>query len=138
MAGIDELTAAQLSQAAYSSGAVSGWTAVYNYATTDANAGTNSFTIYVNDFTHQAVFAFKGSDDVGNFQSDLANSGGAAWEDLRSQADAEFTAFHENNPTYTIMSDGHSLGSGMAQTFALEHVGGEFKLTTCAGIKLTR
>lgn len=60
-------------QAAYSSGSVPGWTAVYNYATTDSNAGTNSFTDYVNDSTHQAVFAFKGSDDVGNFQ-DLANS----------------------------------------------------------------
>ena len=65
----------------------------------------------------------KGSDNLSNFQSDLANSGGSAWESISSNASDALTAV-QSNPMYAgyqTMSDGHSLGGGMAQTFALEN-----------------
>jgi len=122
--GISNLTAAQLSQAAYPGGsAPSGWTAV---ETDSSTSGANSFTIFANDDTQQIVVAFKGTDTVNQLQSDLTNAGASAWQDIQPAFENALSNL-QNNPDYSdynIMTDGHSLGGGMAQTAALELVRG--------------
>src|SRR5450830_1475634 len=116
MAGISDLTAAQLSRVAYypNDPLPAGWVA---YKTVNTLDGTNSFTILTNG--NQAVFAFKGSDNISNFKSDLIDSGGSAWKDIKPLAERELNLFKDSHPNYEIMTDGHSLGGGMAQSFAL-------------------
>lgn len=112
---ISDLTAAQLSNAAYGSSPIPpGWTQAFVYSTLD---GTSSVTVYLNG--NNAVFAFKGSDNLSNFKSDLSDDGGSAWKDLRTVADAGFDRYSSEG--YNVIATGHSLGGGMAQTFALEN-----------------
>ena len=120
--GISDLIAAELSNAAYpGNGPPLGWVASSAYSQTSAD-GANSFTTFVDATTKQIVIAFKGSDNGSNWVSDLTNNGGSAWESIEFQFEAVISAI-EADPTlagYQIMTDGHSLGGGMAQTAALE------------------
>jgi hypothetical protein len=52
----------------------------------------------------------------------VGNSGGAAWESVKANAQAALLAIQQDPAFsgYQIVTDGHSLGGGMSQTFALE------------------
>ena len=92
-----------------------------------SDTGLNEFRVYVNS-SHQVVFAFKGSDNVTNFVSDFLSSdqGYTQYNSIQAVATQLYNAM-ANNPkspyygTYTFFADGHSLGGGMAQTFALQN-----------------
>jgi hypothetical protein len=122
------LVAAQLSAAAYTPLSAyqagtgpslpSGWVAATSLSYSNAN---NQFITFVNAATNQVVVAFKGSDNASNFQSDVTDSGYSEWASVRSNADSALAQIKALYPDSEIMSDGHSLGGGMAQTFALEN-----------------
>jgi hypothetical protein len=122
---LDALTAAQLSAAAYPDWKQSGqslpegWSAGPTFV---SQSGNNSITVFFNPSTGQAVLAFKGSDNLSNFKSDLLDSGAAAWNETKPLAlQALAAATSAGYETSNISTDGHSLGGGMAQTFALEN-----------------
>ena len=138
---ISNLVAAELSQAAYASFASfssgntqytldgvlyslpSGWvanlSAPYSQVSTD---GTNQFITFVNNTTDQVVMAFKGTNTVSQLKSDLTDGGDAAWNKIAAAANSALNGAGgvlDTYAGYTVMTDGHSLGGGMAQTFAL-------------------
>ncbi len=87
----------------------------------------NQFVTFINTTgpTPQVMIVFKGTDNIPNGVSDIANSGGQAWDSIKSNAQAALASINEaikNDPSLAgaqIMTDGHSLGGGMAQYFAL-------------------
>ncbi|OAM52090.1 hypothetical protein A7981_00960 [Methylovorus sp. MM2] len=85
-----------------------------------ANNGSTQFRIFVNPDTQQIVMAFKGSNSVPDFQSDILDSGFAQYDALHDKAADALTELKSNYSGYSIIADGHSLGGGMAQSFALE------------------
>ena len=119
--GISNLVAAELSQAAYDAyepaNLPSGWADDFTHYFND---GTNSFSTFVNAATQQVVIAFRGTTSLAQFQSDVADSGGAEWESIKGAFASALAAIRAAYPGYQIMTDGHSLGGGMAQTAALE------------------
>jgi Mg-chelatase subunit ChlD len=124
--GIDPLTAAQLSAAAYTPTLVpSGWTQIGN--TVFSADGVNSFTVFKSTTSSQIVIAFKGTDfssltgGIEQFKSDIGDNGASAWESLKAQFETTLGTIQTEYPGYTISTDGHSLGGGMAQTAALEY-----------------
>lgn len=127
--GISASTAAQLSAAAYApwssvaAGAVSNLPAEWKalpppYSGQDAG-GNNQFVSFFNAQTNQVVMAFRGSENLSNWKSDFANSGAAEWDSIKAGAQAAFSNIQRDYSGAEIMTDGHSLGGGMAQTFAL-------------------
>ena len=117
--GISALTAAELSNAAYPGGTPpTGWNAE---TPASPDGGANSLTVFVNQTTSQIVIAFKGSDNASNFESDFTNSGGSAWETMSPIFAQALANVQAQFPGYDVMTDGHSLGGGMAQTAALEY-----------------
>jgi hypothetical protein len=66
------------------------------------------------------VIAFRGSSNLVNYESDLLNSGGSAWEAIKPVFQQALAQVQKDYPGYQIMTDGGSLGGGMAQTAALE------------------
>lgn len=110
------LEAAQLSSAAYGKGAEipANWTLLKTFT-----SGVDSFTVFQNGNT--LVFAFKGTDSLTQLASDLTNDGANEWENIKQLADEQFAFYSNLNPAYQIVADGHSLGGGMAQIFALEN-----------------
>jgi hypothetical protein len=74
---LDELTAAELSQAAYPATAnlvPQGWVASQTYSGA-TSSGADSFTTFVDTTTQQVVIAFKGSDVNSNFVNDITTDG---------------------------------------------------------------
>jgi len=89
-----------------------------------ADGGLNSFRVFVKPATHQVVFAFKGSSAPTNFFSDLTSGdqGSSQYASIEPAA-KKIDLSILNSPAfagYTFFADGHSLGGGMAQTFALQ------------------
>jgi 20S proteasome alpha/beta subunit len=130
MAGIDNLTAALLSNAAYvplATYAANG--APANVLPTDwhvdtshsASNGDNQFIVFVNDVTNQVVVGFKGTDTTSQLKSDLTNDGAAQWASLKSEFESQLASIQTNYAGYEVMTDGHSSGGGMSQTAALEN-----------------
>ena len=82
--GLNNLTAAELSQAAYDTFAPDnlppGWTDDFQDYYND---GTNSFSTFVNAAANQVVIAFEGTQSESQLESDIANAGGSAWESIR-------------------------------------------------------
>jgi len=116
MSGIDNLTAAELSAAAYGQDSPpAGWQ-VANYEVSPDQ--DNSFTEYVNGNPFdpasitQVVFTFKGSSTAENFYSDLMNDGASAWNDISTQVLSAFTLAQKTYTNATFYTDGHSLGGG--------------------------
>ena len=84
---------------------------------------TNEFRVFSNEQDHQIVFAFKGSDATSNWVSDLkiGDFGYSEYKKISDAAKLYYTTVSEL-PQYAgceIFADGHSLGGGMAQCFAL-------------------
>jgi hypothetical protein len=119
--GISNLVAAELSQAAYDTlepaNLPPGWTDDFNDY---VNSGGNSFSTFVNAATQQVVIAFRGTTTLAQLQSDVSDQGGAEWEAIKGEFASVLASVQAALPGYQIMTDGHSLGGGMAQTAALE------------------
>jgi hypothetical protein len=137
---LDDLVAAQLSSAAYTPLAEwglgrprrspelpGGWEVEPRLSIYGGNSNVIDRTVqmiaFKNAGTREFVFAFKGSDDGSNFKSDFHNSGGTAWESLKSNFEVVHDAAHSLNEykDYRKFVTGHSLGGGMAQTAAVEY-----------------
>ena len=120
--GISNLTAAQLSQATYDTfepdNLPAGWVDDFQYY---YNNGTNSFSTFVDSATQQVVIAFEGTQSEAQLQSDIANAGGSAWESIKRPFENILRQIQAQFPDDQILTDGHSLGGGMAQTAALEN-----------------
>jgi hypothetical protein len=87
----------------------------------------DQFMTYVNASTKQVVITFKGSSTLNDFISDLnpKNEGASDYQAIEAAAHQSFLDIEKEYPGYTIFTDGHSLGGGMAQTFALQfHLSG--------------
>jgi hypothetical protein len=136
---VSPLVAAQLSQASYTSLAQflsanqaspgslptgvtlpAGWTVDYANSGTDA-AGNNQFITFVNESSQQVMVTFKGSNNLENWQTDLQNSGGSAFDALSPIVNTIMPQILSQYSDYQIMTDGHSLGGGLAQSFALQY-----------------
>jgi trimeric autotransporter adhesin len=138
--GISPLVAAQLSDDAYTPLSTylaptpdnplpvvpAGWTPLLQDSNVGGTASApdqyNQFITFVDTTTKQIVVAFKGSDNLSNFKSDLIDSGASEWESVKANF-LQALSLLQNDPAYSgyqIMTDGHSLGGGMAQTAALE------------------
>ena len=83
----------------------------------------NQFGISINPETRQITFDFKGSDHWKNWVSDLANAGASEFAQIRDRAQAAYEALKNDAryKDYHFAATGHSLGGGMAQSFALRN-----------------
>ena len=83
----------------------------------------NQFKVSINRETHEITFDFKGSDAWSNWKSDLGNAGASEFAKIQEQAQRAFEALKndERYKDYRFAATGHSLGGGMAQSFALRN-----------------
>jgi hypothetical protein len=83
----------------------------------------NQFMVSINRKTNQISFDFKGSDAWSNWKSDLGNAGATEFAKIEAKAQAAFDALRndERYKNYHFSATGHSLGGGMAQSFALKN-----------------
>ena len=83
----------------------------------------NQFMVSVNPRTHQISFDFKGSDALSNWGSDLGNAGASEFAKIQAKAQAayDYLSQHPDYKHYHFSATGHSLGGGMAQSFALKN-----------------
>jgi hypothetical protein len=83
----------------------------------------NQFKVSINTETQQITFDFKGSDAWSNWKSDLGNAGASDFAKIEAKAQAALEALRsdERYKNYTFAATGHSLGGGMAQSFALKN-----------------
>src|SRR5882724_5102486 len=129
----------------FASDTFSGWHEVVTIPTTEgsfdllkalklANISEDSSGVFSNQFRiftngTQFVFAFKGSSATTNWIDDLIHDGSQAFAALEPVVQAAITAL-QDSPTYSasfatavaakqVFTDGHSLGGGLAQSFAL-------------------
>jgi hypothetical protein len=112
MGDLNLLVAAELSDNAYPDPNMAlpqGWSRV-GAGAFPGHSKYNSFTEFVDQSTHQVVFAFKGTDSLNNYESDFLNSGGQAWNDIESAADNQLAAARVAYAGYQIIADGHSFG----------------------------
>ena len=116
---ISTLTAALLAQAAYKPTETPppGWVNVGTFSSGEylgLAAGSSSVTAYRNSETGVITLAFKGSDNVDNFKSDLGSSGGSAWASMQngtvSNNPTTLSAWYSNlqrqYPSDTFITDG--------------------------------
>ncbi|MFA5680783.1 MAG: hypothetical protein WC999_05550 [Hydrogenophaga sp.] len=83
----------------------------------------NQFQISINQRTKQITFDFKGSDAWSNWKSDLGNAGASEFAKIQAKAQAAYEALKndERYQGFQFAATGHSLGGGMAQSFALRN-----------------
>lgn len=83
----------------------------------------NQFKVSINTETKQITFDFKGSDAWTNWKSDLSNAGASEFAKVQAKAQAAYEALlkDERYQGYQFAATGHSLGGGMAQSFALKN-----------------
>ncbi|MCB4366409.1 hypothetical protein KIH07_21960 [Hydrogenophaga taeniospiralis] len=83
----------------------------------------NQFKVSINRKTHEITFDFKGSDAWSNWKSDLGNAGASEFAKIEAKAQAAYEALKndERFKDYRFAATGHSLGGGMAQSFALKN-----------------
>jgi hypothetical protein len=100
-------------------GSPEGWNTQHN-----ANGALeNQFKVSINTETRQITFDFKGSDAWSNWKSDLGNAGASEFAKIQAKAQAafEYLRQHPDYKGYSFTATGHSLGGGMAQSFALKN-----------------
>ena len=98
---------------------VEGWNTQHN-----ANGKLeNQFKVSINPRTQEISFDFKGSDAWSNWVSDLGNAGASEFARIQAQAQAAFDYLskHPDYKNFHFTATGHSLGGGMAQSFALKN-----------------
>lgn len=76
---------------------------------------------FANHDEKRLVFAFKGSNNLENFESDLRDSGYSAWSSIAPEVERAVELAEKKFPGYIIESAGHSLGGGLAQTAAIKY-----------------
>lgn len=83
----------------------------------------NQFMISINDKTREITFDFKGSDAWSNWKSDFGNAGASEFAKIQEKAQKAFDEISKNPDykEYRFAATGHSLGGGMAQSFALRN-----------------
>jgi len=83
----------------------------------------NQFQVSINEKTREITFDFKGSDAWSNWKSDLGNAGASEFAKIQAQAQAAFEHLsqHPEFRHFRFAATGHSLGGGMAQSFALRN-----------------
>lgn len=83
----------------------------------------NQFKVSINQDTKQITFDFKGSDNASNFRSDFGNAGASEFARIEAQAQKALEAMQadERYKGFSFATTGHSLGGGMAQSFALRN-----------------
>ncbi len=83
----------------------------------------NQFKVSINETTKEITFDFKGSDAWSNWISDLGNAGASEFAKIEAKAQAtyEYLSQHPDFKDYRFAATGHSLGGGMAQSFALKN-----------------
>jgi hypothetical protein len=83
----------------------------------------NQFMVSINRKTNQISFDFKGSDAWSNWGSDLGNAGASEFAKIQAKAQAayDYLSQHPDYKHYHFSATGHSLGGGMAQSFALKN-----------------
>lgn len=83
----------------------------------------NQFKVSINSRTKEISFDFKGSDAWSNWKSDLGNAGASEFAKIEAKAQAayEYLSRHPDFKDYRFTATGHSLGGGMAQSFALRN-----------------
>ncbi|WP_353396614.1 hypothetical protein [Hydrogenophaga sp. 5NK40-0174] len=96
-----------------------GWNTQHNESATLENM----FRVSINETSREISFDFKGSDAWSNWKSDLGNSGASEFAQIQAKAQAAFDAISKDPrfEGYTFAATGHSLGGGMAQSFALKN-----------------
>lgn len=133
--GINEQNAGLFSAAAYTTigepvptGKLpNGWSEMTNLsdiASYSSKDGNDAFRMFVNTDTQQIVIAFKGTDTWMQGKNDVTNAGAADYASIEPLAQAALNSIQDPNGSYAgyqIVTDGHSLGGGMAQSFALEN-----------------
>src|SRR5882757_847087 len=96
------------------------------------NGKTNTaFHVFENSQTHQIVFAFRGSTSpvtsLKNWAADLTptDQGFSSYQGIEPLAQALYAQMTKTGSSYaagtTFFADGHSLGGGIAQTFAVQN-----------------
>lgn len=132
--GISPLLAAQLSWAGYQdlrqgstqpyASGVPGWQIdpSYSYADSGPSGTGNQYLFMFNQATGQAGFVFRGTQPLnGNeWYSDFEDAGGTNWKSLQVNFEASLVASESAYSGYSLFTDGHSLGGGLAQTGALD------------------
>ncbi len=81
----------------------------------------NSFSVFINQQENQIAISFKGSDATSNWISDFANGGASEFAKIQSQAQVALETLQLSYPDFQIIAVGHSLGGGMAQSFAVRN-----------------
>lgn len=83
----------------------------------------NQFQVSINEKTKQITFDFKGSDGWSNWKSDLGNAGASEFAKIQGQAQVAYEALKNDDRyrDFQCAATGHSLGGGMAQSFALRN-----------------
>lgn len=96
-----------------------GWNTQHNAA----GKLENQFQVSINEKTQEITFDFKGSDAWSNWTSDLGNAGASEFAKIEAKAQAAFDTLRndERFKDYHFAATGHSLGGGMAQSFALKN-----------------
>ncbi|MCE1242905.1 calcium-binding protein [Oryzomicrobium sp.] len=120
-----------------------GLTDTWNQQFGSNNKLENQFVVFVNEKEHQVVISFKGSDAGSNWQSDLLDAGAAEFAKIWPKAQEAYDLLSGKKPIlnpdgtpvldkngmpvkspyadWTFITAGHSLGGGMAQSFALRN-----------------
>ncbi|MDD2932387.1 MAG: hypothetical protein PHO76_00720 [Methylotenera sp.] len=101
-------------------GSPEGWNTQHNAKTGKLE---NQFMVSINTKTHQITIDFKGSDATSNWVSDFTNAGASEFAKIQEKAQKAYDAI-KANPDYKYYHyavTGHSLGGGMAQSFALKN-----------------
>jgi hypothetical protein len=95
-----------------------GWNEQYNPTSGQLQ---NRFDVLANENNHTLVISVEGSVVASNWASDLANAGASEYKKLQPYLEAAYAQLRRDFPDYNIVMEGHSLGGGIAQTFALKH-----------------
>lgn len=124
--GIDATNAGLFSQAAYDpiktdeSSLLPNWTEDVNAS---AINGSDQVRVFVNNSpgVDEIVMAFKGVYDLQGFKNAVNNNGAVDYSSFYQGILSAYTQAKNDNPGDTVIVDGHSLGGGLAQDFALQN-----------------